>query len=123
MRAIIPLPLPAQQLGAILHLLLSGGSYVPDETRPVVRPGEAVPGPDAPPASTWGADLAQFNLTSRQREVLEFLAQGHTNKSIASKLRLRETTVKVHIKAILKRLNVSNRTQAALLVSQWMRRA
>ncbi|MFP4098080.1 MAG: LuxR C-terminal-related transcriptional regulator [Alphaproteobacteria bacterium] len=53
-------------------------------------------------------------LSEREIEVLECLSQGDSNKAIANKLSITDATVKVHLKAILRKLNVSNRTQAAL---------
>jgi len=54
-------------------------------------------------------------LTGRQIEVLKRLSQGQPNKTIARELELSEKTVKAHITAIFKALNVVNRTQAALV--------
>jgi DNA-binding NarL/FixJ family response regulator len=53
-------------------------------------------------------------LTGRQRDVLTQLGRGHSNKEIARTLDLAEATVKMHVTAIMKLLNVSNRTQAVL---------
>lgn len=53
-------------------------------------------------------------LTGREREVLELLAQGLSNREIARRLHLTEGTVKGYVSAILTKLNVSDRTQAAL---------
>ena len=55
--------------------------------------------------------LAQ--LTDRQVDVLRYLRDGLTNKEISANLGIAEKTVKVHIAAIFKTLNVVNRTQAA----------
>ena len=52
-------------------------------------------------------------LTDRQIEVLRRLSQGQPNKTIARELGLSEKTVKAHITAIFRALNVVNRTQAA----------
>jgi DNA-binding NarL/FixJ family response regulator len=52
-------------------------------------------------------------LTERQVEVLAMLSHGDSNKAIAAKLSLSEKTVKIHISAIFRALNVVNRTQAA----------
>jgi len=54
----------------------------------------------------------QSGLTARQIEVLGLMANGLPNKSIARSLNVAEGTVKLHIAAILRVLNVSNRTQA-----------
>lgn len=54
-------------------------------------------------------------LTPRQREVLHKLCQGDSNKRIALDMDLSESTVKLHVRAILRALNVENRTQAVLV--------
>jgi DNA-binding NarL/FixJ family response regulator len=53
-------------------------------------------------------------MTVRQVQVLERLARGESNKEIARSLGMVESTVKVHVKAILQKLGVKNRTQAAI---------
>ena len=77
-----------------------GGVYLPpnDSTMP---DGDGV---HVPPEA--------LGLTARQTDVLKLLAQGKPNKLICRDLRLSEGTVKVHISAILKALNVASRTQA-----------
>jgi len=61
-----------------------------------------------------GADL----LTRREREVLELIARGRSNKRIALELGISEKTVKTHVGHLLAKLGVSDRTQAALLAVQ-----
>jgi DNA-binding NarL/FixJ family response regulator len=56
----------------------------------------------------------RYNLTSRQTEVLVIMAAGKSNKTIARELGMSAGTVKVHVAAILKALNVSNRTEAVV---------
>ena len=62
------------------------------------------------------ADLtsAQTTLTDREVEVLKLVAQGFTNQEIADRLVLSEWTVRTHVRNILDKLHLANRTQAAL---------
>lgn len=53
-------------------------------------------------------------LTAREKEVLEYLGQGLSNKEIAAKLSIKEKTVKVHVSHVLSKLDVYDRTQAIL---------
>ena len=87
-----------------LRLVLSGGVYVPNES-----PGVAAafrPRPAMKPE--------QLGLTVRQSDVLKLLVEGKPNKLICRDLRLSEGTVKVHVSAILRALNVRNRTQVVI---------
>jgi DNA-binding NarL/FixJ family response regulator len=52
-------------------------------------------------------------LSPREREVIELIAQGHSNRAIARELFLSESTVKVHVRHILEKLDVKTRTEAA----------
>jgi DNA-binding NarL/FixJ family response regulator len=54
------------------------------------------------------------HLSARQKCILRYLAEGHSNKLIARKIDVSEATVKAHIKAILRKIRVLNRTQAAM---------
>ena len=55
-------------------------------------------------------------LTPRQQQVLDFVAQGKSNKAIASELSLKESTIKVYVSEVLRKLDVENRTQVCYLV-------
>jgi DNA-binding NarL/FixJ family response regulator len=57
-------------------------------------------------------------LTPSEQRVLELLREGKPNKVIARELDIEETTVKVHVRRIMKKLNAANRTQAALVAQQ-----
>lgn len=59
-------------------------------------------------------------LTPRELEVLELIAQGSSNREIADLLSISERTVKNHMSSILSRLNLRDRTQAALLASMFL---
>lgn len=61
-----------------------------------------------------GADAKTMRLSQREREVLMFLAQGQSNKVISRLCGISEATVKAHLKAILRKTNAHNRTQAAI---------
>ena len=61
-----------------------------------------------------GPSPAAKNLTKREREILTLVAEGMSNREIAEKLVLSPETVKSHVAAILEKLNVSDRTQAAI---------
>lgn len=63
-------------------------------------------------------ELAAVRLTPREHEVLQFLAQGQTNREIASKLTVSVSTVKTHVEHILARLGVSDRTRAAVRATE-----
>ena len=55
------------------------------------------------------------NLSARERQVLQLIADGRSNKEIASELGITEATVKCHVSVILARLNASDRTQAVVI--------
>ena len=59
-------------------------------------------------------DEKDFKLTPREEEVLSYLAKGDSNKEIANALGLQVVTVKLHVRGICRKLEASNRTQAAL---------
>jgi two-component system nitrate/nitrite response regulator NarL len=61
-------------------------------------------------------DLAEEQLTPRETEILELVAEGLSNKEIAARLTITEGTVKNHVHNALERLHLSNRTQAAAYV-------
>ena len=57
----------------------------------------------------------RFGLTSRESQIVQMIALGHSNKLIASELELAEVTVKFHVSNVMGKLGVTNRTQAAVL--------
>lgn len=57
-------------------------------------------------------------LTERQTAVIEALRRGKANKIIAYELNMKESTVKVHVRNIMKKLNAKNRTEVAFLASE-----
>jgi two-component system, NarL family, nitrate/nitrite response regulator NarL len=65
-----------------------------------------------------GARKSNVSLTGRQTDVLRLLREGRSNKEIGRKLGLSEKTVKVHVTALFKALNVANRIQAAAMADK-----
>jgi DNA-binding NarL/FixJ family response regulator len=101
-----------------LNLVFSGGIYIPPEI--LVRQDPSAPGqagPARPVADRPGMSPADLGLTERQIEVLALMMQGKSNKAICRMLDLAEPTVKNHVTAILKALNVTNRTEAVIAVA------
>jgi DNA-binding NarL/FixJ family response regulator len=103
-----------------LRLVLAGGVYLPTE---VLRQHQGTPEPAlrlAVEASDDDKMLTpqDIGLTSRQGDVLALVVQGKVNKMISRELGIAEGTVKIHVTAILKALNVTNRTQAVIAVSK-----
>lgn len=117
-----------------LQQVMSGGVYVP----PMSMSADTAPPPGvSSPGATGGylrtvhsqatrgdfqttPSLASLGLTPRQTDVLALLLQGQPNKLIARELGLSVETVKDHVAAVLRALNVSSRTQAVLAVSQML---
>lgn len=96
----------------VLRLILSGGSY-----RPYVSPRPLAQS-DKAQTPQVRESLHEFGLTERQIEVLSLAAQGKSNPAIARHLGIAEGTVKLHMSAIFKALEVRNRSEAVLLASR-----
>ncbi|MEP4485997.1 response regulator transcription factor [Marinobacter alexandrii] len=90
---------PSKLLLGAVQLMLAGGLYTP---------------PTASHAEVTESAKSEAELTDRQLEVLALLVGGASNKQIAGELGISEATIKMHVTAIFKALNVNNRTQAAL---------
>jgi DNA-binding NarL/FixJ family response regulator len=99
-----------------LRLVLSGGIYVPAAAIGA-DPGSVRTPPAAAP-SRARTTARELGLTDRQSEVLGCILQGLPNKLICRRLDLAEGTVKIHVAAILRALNVHNRTQAVIEASR-----
>jgi DNA-binding NarL/FixJ family response regulator len=104
-RGYIPTASTAVELAVqIIHLVKAGGTFVP----PSILSTRAISGEGATPEA-----VTPERLTSRQLAVLEHLKLGKTNKIIAYELKMSESTVKVHIRNLMKRLKATNRTEVA----------
>jgi two-component system nitrate/nitrite response regulator NarL len=112
------------QAGAMGYLLKNiDAEYFVDAIRRAAR-GESVVSPQMTgklvaglrggPRETPAAPPDREKLTAREREILLCLARGISNKEIARELDLAESTVKIHVQNILRKLNLSSRVQAAV---------
>lgn len=109
----IPKSAPRSVMLGALGLVLAGGIYIPPEAWPS-RPK------DVPPAvSERSPTPAELGLTGRQLDVLALLMRGRSNKAIARTLSIAEVTVKHHVTALMRALQVRNRTEAALAIARY----
>jgi DNA-binding NarL/FixJ family response regulator len=116
-----------------LSFILNGGSYFPPSAMHQLptRPGQAEPPVDSSNDSESGSkhnaqgtngggqsrndlECHPVNLTARQQQVLDHLRRGESNKTIARRLGMTEGTVKVHVRQMMRKCQVSNRTQLAV---------
>ncbi|RDV07242.1 DNA-binding response regulator [Sphingorhabdus pulchriflava] len=95
---------------AALRLVALGEKVVPSDFIDTISES----GVERPIGSDFDLEREEAKLSPRELDVLCCLMAGYSNKVIARKLDVCEATVKVHVKAILRKLHVHNRTQAAL---------
>lgn len=95
-----------------VRAVLAGSIYMPPASQSV-QLERTVAAPDVPADST-----ASRELTERQRAVLSLMMRGLSNRGICEELDLAESTVKIHVSAILRALQVKSRTQAVLTASR-----
>ena len=100
-RGFVPKTADPRILLDAIRQVLDGGAYRTDRRHA-----------GSPTATACTSAPDELGLTARQADVLKLLVQGKPNKLICRDLQLSEGTVKVHISAILKALNVRSRTQA-----------
>jgi len=109
-RGYIPTSVGIEVCVEAINLALAGGTFVPASSvlamRKVIDSGGDVARPMA------------GMFTQRQEEVVRALRRGKANKIIAYELNLRESTVKVHIRNIMKKLKATNRTEVAYKINQ-----
>jgi len=101
-----------------LQLVLAGGIYIPPEILARDEPPPRQRDEERPVAKRPTVSPADLGLTDRQVDVLSLMMQGKSNKAICRVLNLAEPTVKNHVTAILKALEVSNRTEAVIAVGE-----
>lgn len=104
---------PIEELAKAIRSIHQGysqfGPGIVEKAIAQVQTSQPEPQPEAPPGLK--------ELTPREREVLQMIAAGASNKEIASALFLSEGTVRNHISHILARLNLRDRTQAAIIAN------
>ncbi len=99
----IPKKSDSNILSGALKLILDGGTYIPLAMLENNTENKNIP-----------QTPLKRNLTHRQSQVLDLIAQGKSNKQIAYDMGVSEATVKLHINALLRSLKVNNRTQAVI---------
>jgi DNA-binding NarL/FixJ family response regulator len=106
----IPTSAPLEVAIEAMRLVKAGGVYVPASSLLAMRhPKSPAPAPAIQPN--------QLIFTARQRSVVEALRRGKANKIIAHELQMRESTVKVHVRNIMRKLKAKNRTEVAYLAN------
>jgi DNA-binding NarL/FixJ family response regulator len=133
-RAYIPTTLDHTMTTAAFEVVMAGGYFVPvemliDSSRPaggerpdvqLLRASATLAGDGHGAQAPIKAPVPSLNdkpmgvLTCREAEVLARIQEGKPNKVIAYELKIRESTVKVHVGHLMRKLNVSNRTQLAV---------
>lgn len=114
-RGYIPTSIATEVAIAALSLIEAGGTYVPADVLRIATFG--IPGNVEEEQGQTGVQ-DEFDLTSRELSVIDLLRQGKPNKVIALQLNMRDSTVKVHVRNILKKLRVTNRTGAAMVANR-----
>ena len=87
-----------------IKLVLEGGIYVPPHVLNFAQPGQQ--------SASIDNHEAKLDVTPRQHQVLELMQSGLSNQAIADQLKLTLPTIKMHVSALLKKLQVKNRTEA-----------
>jgi len=98
----IPKTLPAKSLVNAVRFMMMGETFAPVTFM-------TAPEPEAP------QNPLAARLTERERQVLEGLCRGLSNKEIARELDLQEVTVKLHVRTLCRKIDAKNRTHAAMI--------
>jgi DNA-binding NarL/FixJ family response regulator len=112
-RGYIPTSVECGVAVAALRLISAGGTFVPANA---LRSTAAKP--DDQPEGERQRRSDGRDLTPRELSVIDLLREGKPNKLIAAQLDMQESTVKVHVRNILKKLNAANRTHAAFVANR-----
>ncbi len=125
----VPKSAPGDTLLYAIEMVLRGELYIPPQIFGVAGSNQkSSPRRAHPPlahlktsAATLAAAARVPNLTRRQKQVFQLLSQGNSNAAIAKLLGISEHTIAIHVSAILKTLELENRTQAALVATSQRR--
>jgi len=112
-RGFITTSMQAEVAFAALRLVCAGGTFIPAHifAEPNGNPNNG--------SNHEQKTLApRFDLSPREFSIMELLCEGRSNKVIATRLRLQESTVKVHVRNIMRKLHVTNRTHAAAVANR-----
>jgi two-component system nitrate/nitrite response regulator NarL len=103
-----------QQVIVLSQPTLSSVPGDEDDTSKNIKPGNSTAASNRQCLLSHPGGIKDPQLSQREREILTHLAEGDSNKQIARLCNITESTVKVHLKAILRKITVHNRTQAAI---------
>ncbi len=106
----VPKDLPLPEIEAALAEVQRGNRYLPVEYQNAFRRRAA------PPSDLENVSRKIAELSPQQMRIMKLICAGKANKQIAYELSLAEATVKAHVTALLRRLGVQNRTQAAVMM-------
>jgi DNA-binding NarL/FixJ family response regulator len=95
-----------------IRLVEAGGSFFPADRILAAR------GRPTPAQAKITTSQQKSLFTDRQAAIVDAIRRGKANKVIAYELNMRESTVKVHVRNIMKKLNAKNRTEVAFLTTQ-----
>lgn len=110
-----------EEIAESVREVLSGRLSVPQALMPSTDVAERAQARRPAPARSWIKRQNKFGLTPRQKDVLALLAEGLSNREIAQALHIAEPTTKIHVSALMRVLNVRNRTEAAILARNLLR--
>lgn len=116
LRGYVPTTEDVGMLVAAIHLVLAGGTFIPDGI--VTNYARRFSNPEPPEDG-----VVFLGFTTRESQVVEKIREGKINKVIAYELNISESTVKIHVRHVMKKLNATNRTHVAFLVDRRQREA
>jgi len=109
----------SEVLASVIQRTMAGESIVsPEMTSKLVSAFQSLTPEPAAEAAAAPVDADPYlSLSPREKEILAHIARGASNKEIARALDIAETTVKIHVQHILRKLNLSSRVQAAVVAA------